>query len=294
MVIEPLVSICIPTYNGEAYLSEALDSALAQTYTNLEIVVSDDASTDGTLDIVGKYKDKTPIPIRVFHHAPNGIGANWNYCMQQAQGRYIKFLFQDDVLEPTCVEAMLTVFKNHPEVGLVACKRAFIVEKVIVDDAQKQWLDDYKNLQVQFNSFKELLYLDKTMFKRRDFLQSPLNKIGEPSVVMFKRGLIDTIGWFRTDLKQVLDYEYWYRIVKHHPAVVINKPLAKFRVHAEQETQKNKARVINDYSVYRNILKNDYAQLLHPEVLKRLTPKKHYKGYYFVKNLKKRIKRIFS
>src|SRR5690606_24488463 len=88
----PLVSICIPTYNGAAYIAEALESAIHQTYPHLEIVVSDDASTDATLAIVERFKSKTHIPVSVYHHVPKGIGANWNHCVKQANGAYIKFL----------------------------------------------------------------------------------------------------------------------------------------------------------------------------------------------------------
>ena len=85
-----LVSICIPTYNGEAYLAEALQSAIAQTYRPLEIIVSDDASKDRTLDIVKEFQTKTDIPFYVYHHQPAGIGANWNNCVSHANGEYIK------------------------------------------------------------------------------------------------------------------------------------------------------------------------------------------------------------
>ena len=103
----PLVSICIPTYNGAKFIKEAMDSAIAQTYANLEIIVSDDASKDGTLSIIESYKNKTLIPIHIYNHNPEGIGANWNHSVSKAQGDYIKFLFQDDILEPTCIERMM-------------------------------------------------------------------------------------------------------------------------------------------------------------------------------------------
>lgn len=289
-----LVSICVPTYNGEAYLAQALDSAIAQTYPNLEIVVSDDASSDGTLEIVKQYKNKTSIPIYIHHHSPSGIGANWNHCIEQANGEFIKFLFQDDIIEPRCIAEMANTFNEYPEVALVASKRGFIIEGDAQNSDLQKWLSKYANLQAQFADFQDELYLDKTLFKRADFLQSPLNKIGEPSIVMFKKNLTLTVGWFRTDLRQVLDYEYWYRIIKDHPAIVLNKSLAKFRVHANQETQKNKNRIIDDYTIYFNLLKEDYGKLLHPKTLKRLTPKKRYKGYYFIKRCKKQLKRIFN
>lgn len=127
-MLNPLVSICIPTYNGDQFIAEAMYSAIAQTYPNLEIIVSDDASKDNTLQIVESYISKTEIPINIFKHKPNGIGANWNHTIKQANGEYVKFLFQDDILLPNCITDMVKVMEHHKSVGLVASKREFIVE----------------------------------------------------------------------------------------------------------------------------------------------------------------------
>ena len=124
-----LVSICIPTYNGEQFITEALNSAISQTYSNLEIVVSDDASNDATIEIIERFKKKTQIPISIYHHIPCGIGANWNNCVQNAKGEFIKFLFQDDILLPSCVEKMVQLAETKKTIGLVYCKRNFIYDK---------------------------------------------------------------------------------------------------------------------------------------------------------------------
>ena len=113
----PLVSICIPIYNGEAFLAEALASVKTQTYPNLEVVVSDDRSSDASLALVEKFQQEVDLPVRIFTHEPQGIGANWNHCVAKAKGQYIKFLFQDDVLLPTCVEQMVEAFQQFPELA---------------------------------------------------------------------------------------------------------------------------------------------------------------------------------
>ncbi|MDT8416132.1 MAG: glycosyltransferase family A protein, partial [Flavobacteriaceae bacterium] len=146
---QALVSICIPTYNGAAYLAEALESAIGQTYPHLEIVVSDDASTDDTLEIVESFKQKTQLPIRAFHHTPSGIGANWNHCMQKAQGEYIKFLFQDDVLMPDCVEKMVAAAEKHPQAGMIGSKRVFLTDSSVDNQEMKNWIKVFGNLQSQ-------------------------------------------------------------------------------------------------------------------------------------------------
>jgi len=260
-----LVSICIPTYNGEAYIAEAMDSALAQTYPNLEIVVSDDASTDSTLQIIETYRDNTSIPIHIYHHKPNGIGANWNYCIQQAKGIYIKFLFQDDVLLPHCVATMVGVLEQHPSFGLVACKRELIVEPTFLNATTKKWIEIYGDLQstLHLPTQDGLFIIDKRLFKLDAFFNSPLNKIGEPTTILFRRALVNKIGYFREDLKQVLDYEFCYRVLKRNKIAIIDEQLVKFRLHPMQTTILNKGNEQKDYEVYDQIIYKNYFWYLN-------------------------------
>lgn len=269
--IYPLVSICIPTFNGEKYIEEALKSAINQTYKNLEIIVSDDASKDDTIKLINKYKDLTQIPFRIHNHTPQGIGANWNNCIRKANGVYIKFLFQDDILEENCIEEMLKIFQENQNIGLVASKRTFLIEENAKGENTNNWVSKYGNLQ-QFIDDKngELLFLNKLLFKSDEFRKSPLNKIGEPSVVMFKKEIVNKIGFFRTDLKQLLDYEFWYRILKVKEIIIINKPLVKFRIHSEQATNVNRNCEINDYEIYSRILYKNYYSYLNDKEQKKL------------------------
>jgi len=262
-----LVSICIPTYNGAPFIAEAMDSAIAQTYPNLEIVVSDDASKDETLKIIESYKSRTTIPINIYHHKPSGIGANWNNCIKRAKGIYIKFLFQDDVLLSHCIEKMLAVLVNDKTLALVASKREFIVEDSFLSDDSEKWVKLYGDLQLTLNlSFDDGIgYLDKTLFKSPEFFKSPLNKIGEPTTVLFKKSLVDDIGYFREDLNQVLDYEFCYRVLKNDKTAILEDKLVKFRLHNLQTTVKNKERDVysTDYIVYERIIFDNYFWYLN-------------------------------
>lgn len=106
---QPLVSICIPSYNGADFIEKAILSSQNQTYTTIEIIITDDCSTDTTLAIANKLAaaDKR---IKVFSNATNkGLINNWMSCVQHSSGEWIKFLFQDDLLEPTCVQQMMEV-----------------------------------------------------------------------------------------------------------------------------------------------------------------------------------------
>ena len=103
---KPLVSVCIPTYNGSEYIVEALESVLNQTYKNIEIIVSDDKSSDKTLDLVRQCAKTSKFPIVIYTNEFRGIGNNWNNSIKKANGKYIKFLFQDDILLPNCIDLM--------------------------------------------------------------------------------------------------------------------------------------------------------------------------------------------
>lgn len=291
----PLVSICIPTYNGASFIAEAMASAIIQDYSNLEIIVSDDASSDDTLSIIESFKTQTKIPISIHHHEPNGIGANWNHCIAKAQGDYIKFLFQDDVLLPTCISTMVEVFRTHDSIAIVASKRDFIVETSFLDGDSSKWISTYGDLQQHLNLpvVDGVSFIDYSLFGRSDFFESPMNKIGEPTTFMFKKDLIAKVGWFREDLKQVLDYEFCYRVLTGSTIAIITKPLVRFRLHGSQTTVINKGTdaYASDYAIYEKLIFDNYYRFLSSNTKKRLLRKYNFFAgkFYDIADVVKRL-----
>jgi glycosyltransferase involved in cell wall biosynthesis len=115
----PLVSICIPAYHAERFIRETLESALAQDYPNLEIIVSDDASTDGTPVIAAEYEDRG---IRLLKQAKNlGMTGNMNAAIRASRGKYAVKLDADDLLEPNFVSSMVPVMEAYPRVAFGHC-----------------------------------------------------------------------------------------------------------------------------------------------------------------------------
>ena len=285
----PLVSICIPTYNGETYLDEALSSIQKQSYKHLEVIVSDDGSIDSTLKKVEVFKNIVDYKVNIYLHQPKGIGANWNNCIKNANGAYIKFLFQDDVLLPECIEDMVKVLEHNPSVGLVACKRDIIFPSEYFSAKIEAWIKTYgdlqKNLPVQYEN--NLHYIDKGFFKTNVFHTAPYNKIGEPSAYMFRKEVINEIGYFREDLKQILDYEFCYRLLKTHRISFIDKKLVKFRLHELQATNINKG-THNDKEIYNRIIYKEYFWLLNTH--KKITFLKRYNPLF---KLMIKLKKIF-
>lgn len=114
----PLVTIAIPTYNRAATtLPQALGCAINQTYPNIEIIVSDNCSTDHTGEVVKNFGD---CRVRYLRHERNiGANNNFNFCVQQARGAYILMLFDDDLIDPDMVEVCMTAAKGNAEFGIV-------------------------------------------------------------------------------------------------------------------------------------------------------------------------------
>ncbi|WP_298236994.1 glycosyltransferase [uncultured Algibacter sp.] len=288
---KPLVSICIPTFNGAQFITEALDSTISQTYSNLEIIISDDASTDATLAIVESYKSKTAIPINIYHHEPKGIGANWNNSIKKANGTYIKFLFQDDVLYSNCISEMVEVLENNKKLGLVACKRDIIVDNNYLNEETEKWIETYGDLQEHLNIpiVNGAQYLDKSIFKSNLFLSRPLNKIGEPTVILFRKDMVKAIGFYKEDLFQLLDLEFCNRVLKKYKIAILNKKLVGFRLHKNQATNSNSINVKKDILKYNELIYNDYFYLFNRRTQVKLL-KKHNSLFKLLIKLKKRLK----
>ena len=261
----PLVSICIPTYNGEAYIEACMDSALQQTYSNLEIIVSDDASRDKTLAIIEKYKNETKIPIHVFNHQPNGIGANWNNCVKYAEGDYIKFLFQDDLLDSNCILEMVQLMASSNHMGMVYARRE------IIADFESDWVSEfrsvYNNLHEGWGDFQVTsgLLSGKVYLGDREFLNSPKNKIGEPTSVLLKKECFEKVGYFNETMKQALDCEFWYRLMPYYDVGFIDKTLSKFRLHDKQASTLNKSSQIDETKLLYHAYYLFLLKYLHPK-----------------------------
>ncbi|MGH7488544.1 MAG: glycosyltransferase family 2 protein, partial [bacterium] len=105
--MKPTISVCIPTYNGAAYLARCLDSVLAQTFSDFEVVIVDDRSTDESVAIARGYAERDS-RVQVFRNDVNlGLVGNWNRCVELSRGQWLKFVFQDDIVLPKCMTQML-------------------------------------------------------------------------------------------------------------------------------------------------------------------------------------------
>lgn len=288
---QPLVSICIPTYNGERYLQEALDSVKAQTYKNIEVIISDDNSKDHTLEICDRFKNEVDFPVYIYNHTPSGIGANWNHCVEKANGEYIKFLFQDDILIENCLSEF-NCLKNIMTARVFFCKRNLIDENSkIINDCR--WYNKINDLQEVIG-----LTIDKQYdFKKKDlkYLGSKYpteiehNFLGEPVTSFIHKDIFNDIGKFNESLKQLLDVEYWLRILEKESIIITDKKLINFRIHNEQTSEKNLYSV-DERKIIQDLLYNKFYKFLNRKVKNiRL-----YKKFPFLLTLRKWKYNYFS
>lgn len=292
-----LVSVCIPTYNGERYLEEALNSVKSQTYKNIEIIVSDDRSTDRTLQICRQFQETTDIPMHIHSHTPAGIGANWNNCITNANGEYIKFLFQDDILEDSCIEKQLNTAVEKKLVAV--CSKRLIIDENGLPVTSGDWYSGCYDLQKSFLrlDFQDFHLLEKTDLKNLYPYHLISNIFGEPIAFLFEKRIFDEVGLFSTKYKQILDAEMGYRILKKYPVGIMEEKLFRFRLHDEQESSKNKKRkesLLEDEEFKVFIVKNFYPYLSRSTLkyfLTRRYPNLH-KAEQWYQKAKRYIKRI--
>ncbi|MGH7413149.1 MAG: glycosyltransferase family 2 protein [Candidatus Rokuibacteriota bacterium] len=235
---DPRVSICIPTYNGSEFLRQALDSALAQTVADVEVVVVDDGSTDDTYTIAQGCARGDP-RLRVMRNQTNlGLTGNWNQCVRQARGEWIKFLFQDDYLAEDCVARMLDA--SEPRSLFVVCARALRFEADAW--APRRELEAYvaeHHFRRHFPSGSEI---SPETFAEQVARQPFGNCLGEPSAMLIHRDAFRRVGAFHSYLIQLPDWEFGARIAVHAGVRYLDEELATFRIHADATTARNKAR----------------------------------------------------
>lgn len=282
----PLVSICIPVYNGSLFLKEALESILNQTYTNIEVIISDDNSSDNSLQIINDFKKRTEIPFHIYNHKPSGIGANWNNCVRHANGDYIKFLFQDDTISSSCVAKMIDLALSDSKVGLVYCKRKILYDIDNID--HQNWIRHSGILHQSWFGIKvvEGLLDGKKCLSDLNLVNNPLNKIGEPTAVLIKKSCFNKVGYFDENLKQALDINFWFRLMKHYKIGFIDEELISFRLHKDQATFLNHLNKINETDLVNKEFYKSYFWFLHPKNQWKLFKSQSRIGY-FVRSMKR-------
>jgi len=201
-----LVSAVIPAYNARDYIAEAIESALAQTYAPIEVIVVDDGSTDGTEEAVRPFGDQ----VRYIKKENGGPASARNLGIQSSRGEYVAFLDADDIWLPEKTERQVEVMKDNPELGLV-CAGSYVVDKD-------------NNVITEWHMPEDREETFKSVYDRNFILCL---------TVMIRRECFDKVGLLDTNLEISQDVDMWLRILKHYPFRYVNELFARYRVHAD-------------------------------------------------------------
>ena len=212
----PRVSVCIPTYRGRVTIGPAIESVLAQSLSDFELIVIDDGSPDDTRAIVEGFADPRLIYVRNEHNL--GPQGNWNRCLELARGKYFKLLPHDDLLHPHCLERQVAVLDTdrNQRIALV-----FSARNVLGPDGRVLTRRGYPG------GREGPLTGGGVM---RACVRRGTNLLGEPGAVLFRKSLADRIGGFDATNPYVIDLDYWFRLLAHGDAYFCAEPLASFRV----------------------------------------------------------------
>ena len=210
----PIVSICVPTFNGAATVSETIRSILHQSFQEWELVISDDESTDNTLIKIDEFDDPR---IRIIGNRQRTTPAdNWNHCIEHAQGKYIKVMGQDDLLLSDCLESEVEIMDQESN-----CDLSFCFSKRNVISPSGRTIIRNRGLNNKINVVKLPSILPK-------LVRSGTNIFGEPVAGMIRATALKKVGGFQGNY--IIDLDMWIRLLQIGPAIHTQKTLVSFRV----------------------------------------------------------------
>ncbi len=219
----PLVSIVVPVYNGEKYLRESLDSILAQTYQRTEILVMDDASTDGTSEIIKSYGEK----IKSYRQLSNvGQFQNVNDGIGMASGEFVCVYHSDDIYISNIVEKEVEFLIKYPEAGAVFCL------DILVDKDNKEYNRLKIPPEVQGGAPLTHTVIFNALLKYKNaFLVCP--------TAMVRKSVYDDVGVYRDELYlNTSDLDMWLRISQKYTIGILEEYLLRYRHFPDQSSRK--------------------------------------------------------
>ncbi len=241
------VSVIIPTYNRGWVLKKAIDSVFSQDYSNFELIVVDDGSTDDTKSIIKEYGDN----ILYLYQENGGVSSARNFGIKNSSGSLIALLDSDDVWMEGKLDAQVKFF--HQNKGSVICQ------------TEEIWIRNGKRV----NPMKKHRKIAGYIFKESLHLC-----LISPSAVMMRKSLFDEIGLFDESLLSCEDYDLWLRVLLKHPVDLIESPyIYKYGGH---DDQLSKAFGLDKYRILslKKLLENENLNKVDYEDIKEVLNKK--------------------
>jgi glycosyltransferase involved in cell wall biosynthesis len=204
--VSPLVSVIVPTFNGELFVRATLESVLAQTYAPIEVIVCDDGSNDGTLSILAEFGDR----IQLVRQSNRGVAAARNRAAEIARGEFLAFLDHDDLWEPHMLATLVPMLVSRTDCGLVYA------------DA---WIIDSQG-ELRGKRGRFLRYAEGAIFDR--LLHGNFIPV---ETTLMRADLFRELGGYDVRLRYLEDYELCLRIARRTRVGFHAEPLARYRIH---------------------------------------------------------------
>jgi glycosyltransferase involved in cell wall biosynthesis len=242
------ITVVIPTYNSASYILDALDSVFSQTFTDYDVIIVDDGSTDNTRDLLGPYMSRIS-----YHYQPNqGLAVARNVGLSLARGDYLTYLDADDIWEANNLSVKAAILEAFPDLGGVfsefsifdargqqharGTRQTFpFFERTgwtfgDVFESCREWPIEGGSVAVYTGNIFEKLFHGNFIL---------------PTTMVFHRERALAVGPFRAHMRTQQDYEYWLRFSRQHPFAFVDAALARYRRHAGQLTNfKNIERIL--------------------------------------------------
>ncbi len=236
------ISILMPAYNSEKFISRSIESIINQSYLNYELIIVDDGSNDSTKEIIKMYK-KYNDKIKLISKSNSGLIETLNFGLKKCKGKWIARLDSDDLSRFDRLEKQLLIAESKRNIGLVGSDAIFI------------------------DSFDNNLYSSSYPYTHKELTDNLLSckKFFPHSSAFFNRELVESIGAYRNRAGICEDWDLWIRLASKSKIINIRKPLSKIRLHENQISNKNSLKQAFDTRIVivANLLraKNNYDPL---------------------------------
>ena len=227
----PTVSVIIPNFNHARFLTRRIESVLEQSFSDYEIIILDDASTDDSISIINRYKHNRKIRCKENKSNSGSPFKQWNKGVKEATGTYLWFAESDDWADKPFLSELVGVLDNNPDLGLVYCQSVAVngIDQMI-DNCQawtahldpKLWCSDF--------------VMDGPLFCTKYLMFS--NVIPNASAVLIRRKAWDKVGAANEDMRLCGDWLQWARILSVSNVGFVSHPLNHFRSHCDTSRSK--------------------------------------------------------
>ncbi len=247
MATPPLLSVLMPVYNGREYLKPAIDSVLAQTFTDFELVIVNDGSTDDTQEIIDSYSDHRIIPVR---QENQGVARSLNNGLEICRGKYVRRHDADDISTPDSFLLQIEFMEKHPDYVMVCNQEAFMTAA-----GRIAWHHRVPNQKF----FNGLPYVDLDFNHFSADRSSPVVH----GTACYRRLEVIGIGKYRTEFTVAEDNDLWLRLLEKYRIAVLNQCTYFMRLHGSSATQRHAGKIrhfrqiLIDFSMQRRTIGTD-------------------------------------